>query len=180
MTAFTTLLNALFLPGKPILGSTGSALRDNIAASMEGASGATRLHLAALYNPVTGSTIKLRLDAVQSDSTGTYQEVASIGIIQAGTVNIYLEHRITTSSSAESRVRRRRAGSVSTIATYSTSSGSLVAENTDVTVIPGDEIIVEHRRAGISGATEIANIRMRTDPAVNVFPMDNFGYWENM
>ena len=36
MTAFTTLLNALFIPGKPILGSTGSALRDNAIAIAEG------------------------------------------------------------------------------------------------------------------------------------------------
>ena len=35
MTAFTTLLNALFIPGKPILGSTGSALRDNALAIAE-------------------------------------------------------------------------------------------------------------------------------------------------
>lgn len=34
--AFTTLINALFLPGKPILGSTGLALRDNLAAFMAG------------------------------------------------------------------------------------------------------------------------------------------------
>lgn len=40
MTAWTTLLNALFIPGKPILGSTGAALRDNLAATMEGAAGA--------------------------------------------------------------------------------------------------------------------------------------------
>lgn len=34
--AFTTLINALFLPGKPILGSTGLALRDNLDAFMSG------------------------------------------------------------------------------------------------------------------------------------------------
>ncbi len=34
--AFTTLINALFLPGKPILGSTGLALRDNLDAFMAG------------------------------------------------------------------------------------------------------------------------------------------------
>lgn len=35
MTAYTTLTNATFLPGKPILGSTGSALRDNPLAMAE-------------------------------------------------------------------------------------------------------------------------------------------------
>lgn len=33
--AWTTLLNALFLPGKPILGSTGVALRDNLQSYAE-------------------------------------------------------------------------------------------------------------------------------------------------
>ena len=36
MAAFTTLLNALFLPGKPITGITGSSLRDNLLAAFEG------------------------------------------------------------------------------------------------------------------------------------------------
>ena len=48
MTAFTTLLNALFIPGKPILGSTGSALRDNPLAMFEGDASAPRLQFGAL------------------------------------------------------------------------------------------------------------------------------------
>jgi hypothetical protein len=35
MALFTTLLNAVFLPGRPILGSTGIAFRDNIVAGLE-------------------------------------------------------------------------------------------------------------------------------------------------
>jgi hypothetical protein len=42
---WTTLLNAVFLPGKPILGSTGAALRDNIPAAAHGEAGA----------PITGA-----------------------------------------------------------------------------------------------------------------------------
>lgn len=41
--AWTTLLNALFLPGKPILGSTGAALRDNLASVAAGDPGAPRV-----------------------------------------------------------------------------------------------------------------------------------------
>lgn len=40
MTAHTDLPNSLFLQDKPILGSTGMALRDNVAAAAEAASGA--------------------------------------------------------------------------------------------------------------------------------------------
>lgn len=54
MTAFTTLLNSLFLPGKRILGATGMALRDNVAATAEGASGAPVLSSGwHPYNKVT-------------------------------------------------------------------------------------------------------------------------------
>jgi hypothetical protein len=48
MTAFTTLLNALFLVDKPITSSIGLALRDNPIAMFEGAAGAPRLQFAAL------------------------------------------------------------------------------------------------------------------------------------
>ena len=40
MTAHTDLPNSLFLQDKPILGSTGMALRDNVAAAAEAATGA--------------------------------------------------------------------------------------------------------------------------------------------
>jgi hypothetical protein len=45
--AWTNLLNALFLAGKPILGSTGVALRDNLLAAFAGNAGAPRLMDAA-------------------------------------------------------------------------------------------------------------------------------------
>lgn len=56
MTAFTTLLNALFLPGKPILGSTGSALRDNLLSALEGDPTAPRVQTAAMINYITEVT----------------------------------------------------------------------------------------------------------------------------
>lgn len=48
MAFWTNLLNQLFLPGKPILGSTGMALRDNIIAMGEGATGAPRVQPKAI------------------------------------------------------------------------------------------------------------------------------------
>lgn len=48
MALWTNLINALFLPGRPILGSTGIALRDNIQAVAEGAPDAPRLRPKAL------------------------------------------------------------------------------------------------------------------------------------
>lgn len=55
MAAWTNLLNALFLPGKPILGSTGAALRDNALAIAEGAAGAPRVDPSALKAPGVSS-----------------------------------------------------------------------------------------------------------------------------
>lgn len=60
--AWTTLVNTLFLPGKKILGSTGMALRDNLAALAEGLTGAPRVLGKALgstflgYQAVTTTT----------------------------------------------------------------------------------------------------------------------------
>lgn len=41
--AWTNLINAIFLPGRPVLGSIGVALRDNPIALAEGAPGAPRI-----------------------------------------------------------------------------------------------------------------------------------------
>ncbi len=46
--AWTTLLNALFLVGKPITSAIGLALRDNMVAIAEGATGAPRIQPRAL------------------------------------------------------------------------------------------------------------------------------------
>ena len=53
MAFWTNLINAIFLPGRPILGSTGVALRDNMIAIAEGAAGAPRIEDAALDTTVT-------------------------------------------------------------------------------------------------------------------------------
>ena len=52
---WTSLVNALFLPGKKILGSTGMALRDNAIAIAEGASGAPIT--AAGWHPYNRTTV---------------------------------------------------------------------------------------------------------------------------
>lgn len=179
MTTYRAIASTETDPQAPETSALFKALEANPTAIAEGASGAPRIHLAALYDLVTGTTIKLRRDTLQTVTGAVYTQVASVSIIQAGTVNMYLEHR-ATAATVDARVRRQRAGSTSTIATFSTSSGSFVAQNTDVTVIPGDMIIVDHRGPVLSGDSEIQNIRLRTDTAVNVFPMDNYGYWENM
>ncbi|MGB1388634.1 MAG: hypothetical protein ACPG61_07080 [Paracoccaceae bacterium] len=60
MTAFTNHLDALFDVGKPILGSTGLEARDNLAAALEGASGAPRLWADASAGAVAGDDLLFR------------------------------------------------------------------------------------------------------------------------
>lgn len=71
MTAFTTLVNALFLPGKKILGATGMALRDNILAAMEGDATAV----------AAGVTLK---DAALDTGAATAEGVTWVGLRTAG------------------------------------------------------------------------------------------------
>ncbi len=56
MTAHTDLPNSLFLQDKPILGSTGMALRDNPIAISEGAPGAPRIAHRALTSLYLGGS----------------------------------------------------------------------------------------------------------------------------
>ena len=74
MTAWTTLLNALFIPGKPILGSTGAALRDNLAATMEGAAGAP--HVQGVWHPYNSL-------AVGDSGTGVIYDFAVNGAVSS-------------------------------------------------------------------------------------------------
>lgn len=50
MTAYTTLLDAVFAVGSAIRGSTGKALRDNISATAEGSDGAPKVRREALID----------------------------------------------------------------------------------------------------------------------------------
>ena len=73
MTAHTDLPNSLFLQDKPILGSTGMALRDNPIAISEGAPGAPRIAHRALTS--------LYLGAWQGTGTGSSFVLTDLGNI---------------------------------------------------------------------------------------------------
>lgn len=59
MAFWTNLINAIFLPGRPILGSTGVALRDNMIAIAEGAPDAPRISPVALAMPGVTTPVKV-------------------------------------------------------------------------------------------------------------------------
>lgn len=89
MPAFTTLVNALFLPGKKILGATGMALRDNLLAVIEGDPTAPKVLDAALDTgaaTTAGITwVGLRMAAASAGGVGTYMLGGATGSVTGGT-----------------------------------------------------------------------------------------------
>ena len=163
MTAWTTLLNALFIPGKPILGSTGAALRDNLAATMEGAAGAPRLQLEALPGLTPGSVIRSRNDAIVSAGAVTTITTFALGFGQSGTVRVTLEHSGGAGGGVPAaRVVRSRAGSETTLITWSNNTATYIARSVDVSVIPGDTIYVR-AVGGSAAASSVKNCRIQTN-----------------
>lgn len=154
MTAWTTISNALVAVGAKPFATTIQAMRDNLLAAFEGATGAPRLHYSAMDRLRAGDEIRwsrATLAAVTS-STFTLVTGSSWGFIQAGNIRIRFNHWRTASTS-EVRVRRTRAGTTSTLTTLSSVSGSApgTAQSYDCDVQPGDLVFLEHRNT--SGAT---------------------------
>ena len=151
MTAFTTLLNALFIPGKPILGSTGSALRDNALAIAEAdssvalgllpsvllgtlttTSGTTQTLSGLNLTPyrflrmtVNGvsftGTVALRLNAISITAV-----LGTAGFSFYGTVFLDLSSGIATAIIAESNAGASTAGAVrAPVTSYSNATTSI-------------------------------------------------------
>lgn len=179
--AWTTLLNALFLPGKPITGATGTALRDNPIAIAEGEAGAPRILLPALERIVAGSTVKYRADATFPIAVATFTLVtnSNIGFMQAGTIRISLDHRkVSGAGQCETRIRRTRGAVVSAVTTFTNATTSFVTETQDVAVQPGDVLDIAIRDS--AGATsEVRNIRYSASSTTFLWPVDRAGAIEN-
>ncbi len=158
--AFTTLINALFLPGRPILGSTGQALRDNIAATAEGATGAPRVRVGALQRLTAGSEVRIRNDSPQPGTSGTALDFA---LLQYGECRVTFERR---SNGTTITLRRYRGGSFVTI--YS--GDPATTKTFDVSVQPGDRITLTW--TGTSAITHgVINARMQTG-GEDYFPIE--------
>lgn len=121
------------------------ATRDNPIAMMEGADGAPRLQLAALPRLVAGGTTRSTA-SVSAPGAGTqaYATVHSFGFSQGGTIRCRFQ---SSGSSFETRFRRTRAGSTSTLSSPTTSDTTV-----DVSVKPGDIVTIQYRD-GFNAAT---------------------------
>lgn len=164
MATWTTIPDSSLEPGKPIRSIDALALRDNPVAIAEGSSGAPRVLLAALETLSVGSTIRSRLDQTFSNDTSTYIVVNTWGFIQSGSVTITFEHKQSISGTAtcNAQVARSRNGTVTVLSTFSVGSTTFTARSLDVSVIPGDTIIVQHNSVS-SLTSQIRNIRLSTN-----------------
>lgn len=153
MTAWTTISNALVAVGAKPFATTIQALRDNMAAALEGATGAPRLHYSAMDRLRAGDEIRWSRAALVALTSSTFTLVtgSSWGFNQAGNIRIRFNHWRGVSTS-EVRVRRTRAGTTSTLTTLSSTSGSApgTAQSYDCDVQPGDLVFLEHRNTSAS------------------------------
>lgn len=168
MTAFTTLVNALFLVDKPVTSSIGLALRDNPIAMFEGAVGAQRLMGDAHPQFAAGGTVLDRVTheglaiSIGSVSGGAgagtlYSYYWSFTAIRSGSLRITFT--ISQSGYGTGQVNIKNNGS-----TVGNASGS-GAKSVDVSFNAGDQITVE---GGISytnsaGTSFITNLRVQGD-----------------
>ena len=171
--AWTNLLNALFLPGKPILGSTGVALRDNLVSACNGDAGAPRILGGAVARPGTGGGLPV-LTVAAAD---TYEVKNACGIVSTtvtfGSTNstssiVMTRHDILSYSgslrfkanlvatgSGTSYLELFRNGTL--VSSFSTGSAGTTARSADCTVAPGDYIEWRCRNATAASTSACSN-----------------------
>lgn len=156
-------------PGDPIRSIDIIAIKDHAEAMAGGATGAPKIKVMALETIATGTTIRSRNDTEVSGYES--YDLHSFPFTQIGTVNVYGEHKATNSSYPSTlNFIRRRNGTDTVVATWSTTSTAYVARNADVTVLPGDVVIIQKTGGVIvSGLTFAKNTRFRTDGG-NLWP----------
>ena len=168
MTAYTEHADALFDPGKPILGSVASETRDNLKSVAEGDVTAPRIRTVAIQAPAAGTahTILRLVDGNESTSVTSYSgtlrtrgdDPSSVGFtaLVAGVITIQAQHSATTP--ATSTLRLLKNGAV--LSTFTTLSTSMVARSVDVTVAVGDAIILQQVTSSGSFPTAWSTIKV--------------------
>jgi len=163
MASWTTLLNAIFLVGKPITSASGLALRDNPISIAEGAPGAPRIHIGALQRLVAGNQVRSRLDTIRSASSGSNTVVVStsFSFLQSGSIRLTFEH---SSTGGSTEVVRLRGGALTVLSSFG-NPGTLTARTLDVPVLPGDTVSVNTPGplSGGTGSASQRNVRWMTN-----------------
>jgi hypothetical protein len=182
---WTTLLNALFLPGKPILGSTGAALRDNILAVPKGEAGAERIvgaaHKRLADMPVLTVSASNDFDAAElcdvvvgtlSTTSGTYVTAYTLTVKRGtGSIRFKLSHSANDDASGTGEQSRLSVTKNGVEITNWQTSGNNIERSVDVAVVPDDVILWRHRRDNggvavtVSAMTILASDSYTTRPA---------------
>lgn len=166
MADFTTLADSLFTTGKPILGSSQIAQRDNYIAIAEGATGAPRILLPALERLSAGTTIRSRNDTAippSASDEGTFVG-HSLGFIQSGEVRVSFTITDASGGPRTTTVIRTRAGVETTLLTQKANGTYTV----DAAVLPGD--IIRIQMVGTQDtAGRLSNCRFQTN-GENIWP----------
>ena len=184
MADWTNLPNQAVGVGGLPSGTTVTALRDNPVAIAQGAAGAPRVQMAAFPTLAAGGVVKYSNPFTASTESSSYIDAIFLpSIIQFGVLRVGFQHRETANVGggrlSEARVVRKRGGSDAVIATFSTTSPSFQTRSVDVSVIPGDLLLLQHRRVFEGAGSEIRNASMSTD-GTDIIPISDGGLWSNI
>lgn len=140
----------------------------NVVAAFQGAANAPRLEFPALGTLVAGTTIRSRYDAGGSSSSGS-QIIYSFGLLQPGVIRVSADHRHAggPTSSVSMVFSRWRVNVLTNLVTYTIPSGtSWTSRTLDISVLPGDTIVV-YAVSGAGGSiSEVRNVRLSTDGGI--------------
>jgi hypothetical protein len=162
MTSYLIIPDSDIDPESPIDTSLETRYRDNLVASFEGDAPAPRLQLAAMQPPAAGTTYLLK--TIQTVEAGTISSYPDTGLhdrydseqhlgfscLLSGVVTVQLEQR-TVSGGFGSTARTRLVKNQIEIVEWATSSTSFVLRSYDLSVDPGDAVVLQQIKAVVLG-----------------------------
>lgn len=143
MATWTDIPNASLEPGAPARSADAIALRDNVTALAEGASGAPPFR--APINPIlAGTTYVIKNVELSESITGSIavQMGAEYIATTSGVVTVTLEHRMEICVGVNVYARVYKNGAV--VHTFSTTNCTYTAQSVDISIAIGDRIKVDH------------------------------------
>lgn len=175
MATWTAIPNASLEPGAPARSIDAIALRDNVTALAEGASGAPKIVNAAHLAPVAGNTYAVPMMISQKSTAGT-SYVSLMGLTEpepsssitalclvGGSIRCTLSHKSGDPGVTLAYARILKNGSV--VTEWSTTSGTMVGRSVDVSVSAGDLIQFQQRTNNSSFIASWENIYIKSATA---------------
>lgn len=173
MPSYTDIPDSDIDPQSILDESLFTRLRDNPLAVAEGATGAPRIMLPALFTPIAAGATKKRQDASTSSSGATsFNTRYEWTFLNTGSVRAGIEYRTDPAGvgTAEARIVRTRAG-VDTVIASDTGSGTYKIFEADVDIEIFDEVKIQVRNtsAAPSDGTQYRDLYFATSGG-DIFP----------